>query len=59
MQISNFFLNFLVTEWDFAEEYFLFQKLEKNWESGPKFGQKHSFFIYWKIWSLIFTEFVL
>ena len=56
MQITSFFLNFLmvlethihmklpVTEWDFAEEYFLLQKLEKNWESGPKIGQKHSFF---------------
>ena len=42
MQITSFFLNFLMvlethihmklpaTEWDFAEEYFLLQKLEKN-----------------------------
>ena len=31
----------------------------KIWENGSKMGQKQVFWIYWKIWSLIFTEFVL
>ena len=32
---------------------------KKILENGPKMGQKQVFFIYWEIWSLIFTEFFL
>ena len=39
-----------MTEADFPGKVFLHQELEKRTENGQ---------IYWKIWSLIFTEFVL
>ena len=48
-----------VTEWDFLEEYFLLQKLEKVGKMDQKLPKNRVFLIYWKIWSLVFTGFVL
>ena len=31
----------------------------KIWKKGPKWAKTRVFSIYWKIWSLIFTEFDL
>ena len=44
-----------VTELDFSEKDFCPQ----NWENRPKMDQKKGFWIYWKISTLSFTEFVL
>ena len=44
-----------LTELDFLEKFFC----PKHWEDGQKMGQNRVFWIFWKIWSLIFTEFVL
>ena len=41
--------------WIFQENFFC----PKNWEIQPKMGKKQAFLIYWKIYSLIFTEFDL
>ena len=44
-----------VTEPKFPEKIYC----PKNWENGPKMGQKQVFLIYWKICALVFTEFDL
>ena len=40
----------------FSGKVFFCPKIGKN---GPKWVKNRVFSIYWKIWSLIFTEFVL
>ena len=60
-----FFLNFgvlletrvklLVTEPDFLGK----KICPQDWESGPKMDQKQGFLNFFKIWSVIFTEFDL
>ena len=59
MQISSFFLNFSWQSGILRKNIFY----SKNWKKIEKVDQNLAknivFFIYWKIWSLIFTEFVL
>ena len=54
MELENY-MKLCMTEPEFLEKKFP----PENWENGPKQAKNMVFWIYWKIWSLIFTKFVL